>query len=358
MASAIPLGDLAERLGATLEGDAGVVIAGVGTLQGARADQLSFLSNPKYRKQLAECGAAAVLMRHDTECPEDFAGARLRVDDPYLAFARASRLLHPVAPVRPGVHPTAVVDPTAVIDPTAEVGPYAVIGAQARIDAWVAIGSACHIGAGVSLGEGTRLHPHVVIYDGCVIGRHCILHSGAVIGADGFGLAWSGASWEHIPQIGRVVLGDHVDVGANTTIDRGALEDTVVEQGAKLDNQIQIGHNCVIGEHAAIAGCVGIAGSTRIGARCRIGGATIVNGHIEICADTQVAGGSGVMNSITEPGVYASATPLMPFAQWRRNAAPIRHLDDFARRLRALERVAGLRNPGTATPSSESSETE
>lgn len=356
MATAISLGDLAERLDAQVEGDALIVIGGVGTLQGAGAGQLSFLSNPKYRKQLAECRAAAVLMGRDVECPVEFAGARVRVADPYLAFARASRLLHPVPPVVPGVHPSAVIDPAAEIDATAQVGAHAVIGAGCRVGAGVTIGGGCHLGRDVTVGAGTRLHPRVVVYDGCIIGCHCILHSGAVIGADGFGLAWNGDRWEHIPQIGRVVLGDHVDVGANTTIDRGALEDTVIESGVKLDNQIQVGHNCVIGEHSAVAGCVGIAGSTRIGPRCRIGGAVIINGHIEICADTQVAGGSGVMNSITEPGVYASATPLMPFAQWRRNAAQMRHLDESARRLRALERATGT--PTAAAPSSESSETE
>jgi len=355
MAVAIPLGVLAERLGAVLEGDPGLPVDGVGTLRGAKRSQLSFLSNPKYRRQLAECSAAAVLLRADVDCPPGFAGGRLRVADPYLAFARASRLLHPVPPVVPGVHPSAVIDASAEIDASAQVGPLAVVGARARIGPQVVIGGGCHIGGEVSIAEGTRLHPRVVVYDGCVIGRHCILHSGAVIGADGFGLAWNGEAWEHIPQLGRVVLGDHVDVGANTTIDRGALEDTLVETGVKLDNQIQIGHNCVIGEHSAVAGCVGIAGSTRIGPRCRIGGASMVSGHLEIAGGSEIAGGTAITRSVSEPGVYASVFPFMPFAQWRRNAAQLRHLDEIARRIRALEQGAG---PGAAETPPDPSESE
>jgi UDP-3-O-[3-hydroxymyristoyl] glucosamine N-acyltransferase len=345
MVTPIELGDLAEQLGARLEGDPATPIHGVATLEGAGLGRLSFLSNPRYRKQLAACSASAVLMREDVECPDSFAGARLRVADPYLAFARASRLLNPLPPVRPGVHPSASIDPAASVHASAEVGAHAVIGPGACIGADVVIGSGCHVGGGVSVGDGTRLHPRVVIYDGCVIGRHCILHSGAVIGADGFGLAWNGGAWEHIPQVGRVVLGDHVDVGANTTIDRGALEDTVIGEGVKLDNQIQIGHNCVIGEHTAVAGCVGIAGSTRIGPRCRIGGASMISGHLEIAGGSEIAGGTAITRSVTEPGVYASVFPFMPFAQWRRNAAQLRHLDDIAKRLRQLEHGAGAITP-------------
>jgi UDP-3-O-[3-hydroxymyristoyl] glucosamine N-acyltransferase len=354
MATGVELGALALQLGARLEGDPAAVIDAIGTLQSAGEGQLGFLSNPKYRKQLAGCRASAVLLREGVECPHDFPGARLWVADPYLAFARASRILHPLPPVEPGLHPSAVVDATAHVHPAAQIGPHVVIGAGARIDARAAIGSGCHIGSGVSIGEGTRLHPRVVVYDGCVIGRHCILHSGAVIGADGFGLAWAGERWEHVPQVGRVVIGDDVDVGANTTIDRGALEDTVIETGVKLDNQIQIGHNCVIGEHTAVAGCVGIAGSTRIGPRCRIGGASMISGHLEIAAGTEIAGGTAITRSITEAGVYASVFPFMPFAQWRRNAAQLRHLDDIARRMRALEQTAGCAAADTPTDPPES----
>jgi len=341
MAMAVGLGALAAELGARLEGDPAIVIHGVGTLQGAGEGQLGFLSNPKYRKQLSGSRAAAVLVREGIEFPDDFAGARLWVADPYLAFARASRILHPLPDSEPGIHASAVVDRSARVDPLSQVGPHVVIGPDARIGARVVIGSGCHIGRDVSIGEGSRLHPRVVVYDGCIIGRHCIVHSGAVIGADGFGLAWSGEKWEHIPQVGRVVIGDHVDVGANTTIDRGALEDTVIETGVKLDNQIQIGHNCVIGEHTAVAGCVGIAGSTRIGPRCRIGGASMISGHLEIAAGSEIAGGTAITRSITEAGVYASVFPFMPFAQWRRNAAQLRHLEDIARRIRALEQGTG-----------------
>ena len=337
MATAVELGKIAEHIGARLEGDPGTLIRGVGTLHGASVDHLGFLSNPKYRRQLSGCKASAVILREGLDCPSDYAGARLWVADPYLAFARASRLLHPVPAVRPGVHPSAVVEAGATVDSSAAVGPHAFIAAGATIGAQAVVGGGCHIGQGVVVGEGTRLHPRVVVYDGCVIGRHCILHSGAVIGADGFGLAWAGERWEHIPQVGRVVIGDHVDVGASTTIDRGALEDTVIEDGVKLDNQIQIGHNCVIGEHTAVAGCVGIAGSTRIGPRCRIGGASMISGHLEIAGGSEIAGGTAITRSIPEAGVYASVFPFMPFAQWRRNAAQLRHLDDIAKRIRTLE---------------------
>jgi UDP-3-O-[3-hydroxymyristoyl] glucosamine N-acyltransferase len=354
MATAVTLGAIAAHIGARLEGDAGLLIEGVGTLQAGGARQLAFLSNPKYRHQLAACQAAAVILREGVVCPPDYVGARLRVADPYLCFARASRLLHPRADARPGVHPSATIESGAEVDASAEIGAHVFIGAGATIGAGVAIGSACHIGRGVAIGEGSQLHPRVVIYDDCVVGRHCILHAGAVIGADGFGLAWSGERWEHIPQVGRVVIGDHVDVGANTTIDRGALEDTVIGEGVKLDNQIQIGHNCVIGEHTAVAGCVGIAGSTRIGPRCRIGGASMISGHLDIAAGTEIAGGTAITRSIAEPGVYASVFPFMPFAQWRRNAAQLRHLDAIAKRLRALEHGAGTAVSGDPNDFSES----
>jgi len=355
MATAVEIGALADLLGARLEGEASTVIRGVGTLQGAGAGDLGFLSNPKYRKQLSGCRASAVLLREGVECPDDFVGARLWVADPYLAFARASRILNPLPEVEPGIHGSAAVDPTAKVDASAQVGPHVVIGAGASIGAHAVIGSGCHIGRHVTIGEGTRLHPRVVVYDACVVGRHCILHSGAVIGADGFGLAWAGERWEHIPQVGRVVIGDHVDVGANTTIDRGALEDTIIEDGVKLDNQIQIGHNCVIGEHTAVAGCVGIAGSTRIGPCCRIGGASMISGHLEIAGGSEIAGGTAITRSITDPGVYASVFPFMPFAQWRRNAAQLRHLDDIARRIRTLEQGAGsgVADTPPETPESE-----
>jgi len=339
------LGDLAAVLEVRLEGDADRTIVGVATLRGANPQHLGFLSNPRYRRDLAGSAAGAVLLRDGSDCPHEFAGARLWAQDPYLAFARASRMLHPLSSVEPGVHPSAVVDVRASIHPSAAVASHVVIGAGAVIAAGVSIGSGCHIGAGVHIGSGTRLHPRVVVYDECSIGERCILHSGAVIGADGFGLAFNGSAWEHIPQIGRVIIGNDVDVGANTTIDRGALEDTVIEDGVKLDNQIQIGHNCVIGAHTAVAGCVGIAGSTRIGANCRIGGASMISGHLEIAAGTEIAGGTAITRSIREAGVYASVFPFMPFAQWRRNAAQLRHLDELARRVRALTGDAPSQDP-------------
>lgn len=338
MATAIPLAVLAEQLGATVEGDAAQSVCGVGTLESAGPGQLSFLANPKYRRQLAECRATAVLLGRDTDCPPGFAGTRLRVADPYLAFARASRLLYPRPSVEPGIDPSAVVDASALVDSSVQVGPHAVIGAGARIAAGVAIGAGCVVGRRVSIGTGTRLHPRVVVYDDCVLGAHCILHAGAVVGADGFGLAWSGERWEHIPQIGRVVIGDHVDVGANTTIDRGALEDTRIGDGVKLDNQIQIGHNCVVGEHTAIAGCVGIAGSSHIGARCQLGGGVGIAGHLKICDDVALTGFALVVSDIDEPGIYSSGIPVEKAADWRKVVGRLKRIDSLSRRVAKLDR--------------------
>jgi len=348
------LGELAERLVVRLEGDPGRALEGVGTLRGAGPAQLAFLANPRYRKDLESSRAGAVLLREGTACPSGFSGARLWADDPYLAFARASALLHPPPVVQPGIDPSAVLAPDAQVDPSAEIGPLVYVGRGATIGPGVQVGSGCHVGDGVEIGMGTRLHPRVVVYAGCRIGQGCVLHSGAVIGADGFGLAYSGSGWERIPQVGRVIIGDNVDVGANTTIDRGAIDDTIIEDGVKLDNQIQIGHNCVIGAHTAVAGCVGIAGSTRIGVGCRIGGASMISGHLQIADDTEIAGGTAVTRSIREAGVYASVSPFMPFAQWRRNAAQLRHLDELAKRVRALEQAAGIVHHASSDPPPES----
>lgn len=256
----------------------------------------------------------------------------------HAAFARAVALFHPEPPSCPGIHPAAVVDAGALVAADAEVAAQAVIGAGSRIGAGTRIGPGCVIGNGVEIGAGCRLYGNVTVYPGCRIGDRVTLHAGCVIGSDGFGLAWEGDAWVKVPQVGRVVIGNDVEIGANTTIDRGALTDTVVEDGVKIDNLVQIAHNCHIGAHTAIAGCAGLAGSTRIGRRCLIGGAAMILGHIDICDGVTVSGASFIGKSIKTPGVYTSTQPHMPHDEWLRNAAQLRHLADLRERIRALEK--------------------
>jgi UDP-3-O-[3-hydroxymyristoyl] glucosamine N-acyltransferase len=238
-----------------------------------------------------------------------------------------------------------------VIDSTARIGPGCVVEMGAQIGARSVLGPNCVIGTGARLGEDCRLHAHVTVQHGCVIGNRVVLHPGCVIGSDGFGLAWEGENWLKVPQVGRAILGDDVEVGANTSIDRGALDDTVIEEGVKLDNLIQIAHNCRIGKHTAIAGCVGIAGSTRIGAWCQIGGAAMIIGHLEIADRVIVSAGTFVAKDIREAGTYTSVQPLMRHADWLRNAAHLRHLDDLARRIKDLEKqIAGIPSKGAQEP--------
>ena len=331
------LDELAQRCGATVEGDGATLIAHVGTLEQAGPGAIAFLANPRYRAQLATTRASAVIV-----APGDAAATslpRLVAADPYVAFARVAGILHPPEAAVPGVHPTAVVDPSARIAVTAAVGAFAVIGARAVIGERAAIGSHCTIGDDASIGEATVLDARVSIYPRCVIGARALVHSGAVIGADGFGLARADDRWLKIPQVGRVVVGDDVEIGANTTIDRGAIDDTRIEDDVKLDNQIQIGHNCVIGAHTAIAGCVGIAGSTRIGRGCRIGGAAMISGHLEIADGTVISAATLIHDSIREPGVYTGAFPALPHREWKQVASQTRRLRELAERVKALERA-------------------
>lgn len=331
----LSLEQIVTHLGGEIRGDASVRISQVATLEAAQPDQISFLSNPRYQGQLARTRAGAVILspriaeRYDRTC--------IVAPDPYVYFARLAQLFNPPAEAPPGVHSSAVVD--CDVPASASIGPLVYIGHDARIGENVVIAAGCVIGSGVEIGEGSRLHANVTIYPGCVIGRRAILHSGAVIGADGFGFAREAdASWVKIPQIGRVVLGDDVEVGANTTIDRGALDDTVVENDVKLDNLVQIAHNCRIGEHSAIAGCAGIAGSTQIGKRCMIGGAAMITGHISIADDVIVSGTSFMPKSVSEPGVYTSAVHPQKHAEWLKNFSHLRHLDALSEKIRALEK--------------------
>ncbi len=316
------LSEIVARLGGEAVGEAASALTGVGTLESAGATQVAFLANLKYRAQLASTKAGAVILspeeRDATPIP------RIVTANPYAYYARTVALFNPPPEARPGVHATALIDPSATIAASAEVGPYAVIGPGASVGERAAIGAATVIGARVKVGEGTRLHPRVTVYDDCTIGARCILHSGSVVGADGFGMAPDAGRWVKIPQVGGVRIGDDVEVGANTTIDRGALDDTIIEEGVKLDNQIQVGHNCVIGAHTVIAGCVGIAGSVRIGRHCRIGGKAGITGHLEICDNVTVSAMTLITKSIREPGTYTSVPPFMPHDEWLRYAARVR----------------------------------
>lgn len=331
------LAELAKRTGATLEGDGAVRVRRVGTLEHADAGAIAFLANPRYAGQLATTRASAVIV--SPAHASDTALPRLVSPNPYLAYARIAALLHPAPPPSPGIHASAVVDASASIGAGASIGPHAAVGAHATLGAGVVLGAGCVVGERVRIGARSRLDANVVVCDGCVIGEDVLVYAGAVIGADGFGLAEDGGRWLRVPQLGRVVIGDRVEVGANTTIDRGAIDDTVIGDDVKLDNQIQIGHNCVIGEGTAIAGCTGIAGSTHIGRRCRIGGAAMISGHLSIADGTTLGGAAVVMSSIREPGIYSSAFPVVPFAEWRRNMARIRHIDRLAERLSRVERT-------------------
>jgi UDP-3-O-[3-hydroxymyristoyl] glucosamine N-acyltransferase len=332
----LTLRQITERLGGEAVGEAGTPLSGVAPLEEAGPGQLTFLANPKFRSKLAGTRAGAVIVgpkdRESTALP------RIVAANPYAYYARAVGLFHPPSPVVPGIHPSAAVDAAARVAASACVGPFAVVEAGASIGARASIGAGSFVGAGASIGEETLLYPRVTVYHGCVVGARGILHSGAVIGADGFGMAPEDGHYVKIPQVGRAVLGDDVEVGANTCIDRGALSDTVVEDGVKIDNLVQVAHNCRIGAHTVIAGCAGIAGSVAIGRHCLIGGGAGIVGHLEICDGVTVSGMTLVTKSITEPGVYTSGGPFMPHADWLRNAAHLRHLDRIARDSRAANR--------------------
>ena len=334
---AITLERLASHLGCELDGEPSCLISSVATLEKASDGELSFLASSKYRTSLACTAASAVIVaeRDRAACPVN----TLIAKDPYLAYARAVQLLYPDVRHASGVHPTAQVDQAAQIDPTAWVDAHCVIGAGVVVAAHAQIGAGCVLDRDITIGRGSRLAANVTIYGCAVLGERCIVQSGAVIGSDGFGYANDQGQWLKIPQIGGVWLGDDVEVGANTTIDRGALSDTIIEDGVKLDNQIQIAHNVHIGKHTAIAGCSGIAGSTHIGAHCAIGGHVGIVGHLTIADGVQISAKTFVSQSIDAPGFYSSGTPVEPNAHWRRNFVRMKQLDEMARRLKVLEKM-------------------
>lgn len=326
------LHDIQQKLGGERIGEVANRLSGVGTIESGNESQITFLANPRYRQALSGSRAGAVIVG---EADRDITALpRMVVGNPYAYFARVAQLFSPGREITAGISPHAYVHPDARVSPTAGVREFVSIGAGAIINDGVEIGPGSTIGDNAVIGSGTRIASRVSVYAGCRIGQRCIVHSGAVIGADGFGFApdFKGAEgeWVKIPQNGIVVLGDDCEIGANTTVDRGAIDDTIIGNDVKLDNQIQVGHNCRIGDHTVISGCVGIAGSARIGRHVMIGGAAGILGHLEICDGAIISAMSLVTKNISEPGMYTGSMPLMKHADWLRNAVQFRRLDDMA----------------------------
>ena len=320
----LPLGTIVAALGGDLHGDPDTRIRGLATLASAMSGDLSFVSNLRYRQQLAQCRAACVIVGPEMQAEAITRGACIVTAQPYLYFARLTQLWrrHISVVPSPGIHPTAVVDPLATVDPLA------------------VIGALCVIEQGARIGSGTVLKARVTVAENCVIGDRCLLHPGVVIGADGFGFAPHEGGWEKIEQLGAVRIGNDVEIGANTCIDRGALADTVIEDGVKLDNLIQIGHNVRIGRHTAMAACVGVAGSATIGAFCTIGGAAVILGHLELADQVHISAASVVTRSILKAGHYTGIFPIDDNAQWEKNAASVKRLHSLRQRVVALENAA------------------
>jgi len=332
------LGLLAVRYGCELRGDPDSVVDRVATLTSAGPGAIGFLANPVYRSQLADTQATAVIL--GTADADNCPVAVLIAQEPYAVYARVAADLHPSPPLRPGIHASAVLGNVACVPASCQIGPGAVLGDGVSLGERVSIGASTVVGEGVEIGADTRISAGVVIYVGVRLGSRCLIHSGAVIGADGFGFARErDGSQIKVPQIGGVVIGDDVEIGACTTIDRGALGDTFIAEGVKLDNQIQVGHNVRIGAHTVIAGQAGVSGSTTIGARCTIGGRVAIAGHLVIADDVVIGGGTGVPGSILTAGVYAGGgTPADTLQRWRKNMVRFGQLDEIARRLRAVEK--------------------
>ncbi len=333
-------GDLARELGGELIGDGDWVLRRIAPLDAATSDSISFLAAARHRAQLEDTSAGCVVVG---PAFRELAGARpaaIVCDDPYLYYARLTRwwVRHAREPFEPGIHASAVVEPGARVHAQAAIGALAHVGRGAIIDAGAWVGAQCHVGADARVGEGTRLAAQVVLGTACRIGARGIVHSGAVIGADGFGFAPVEGRWEKIEQLGAVRIDDDVEIGANTCIDRGALQDTVIEQGVKLDNLIQIAHNVQVGRHTAMAACVGIAGSTRIGAHCTFAGQVGIAGHLQIVDHVHVAAAAVITRSILKPGSYGGVFPFDDNVTWEKNAATLRQLHALRSRLRALEK--------------------
>lgn len=330
------LDELVANLGGEVRGDGSVRVSRVASLGSAGPGDISFLYNPRLKSQFATCRASAVIVNRAVGSTLE-SGNFIVADNPQVYFARVAQLLHPPRKPAPGIHPSAVVE--SEVPSSVTIGPLAWVGRGVKLGENVSVGAGCHVGEGVSIGDDSTLSAGVTLYADCHLGKRVIIHSGTVIGADGFGYAREkDGSWLKIPQIGRVIIGDDVEIGANTTVDRGAMDDTFVDDGVIIDNQVQVGHNVRIGRHTAIAGCTGIAGSTRIGARCMFGGASMIVGHLDICDDAVVSATTGITKNITAPGVYTGSLPQQPHQEWLKQFSHLRHLDEMADKIRALEK--------------------
>lgn len=328
------LSDIVQQLGGHLEGD-DIIVHQISPLSQAKSGDICFFNDTKHTASLMQCQASAVIIadkhQHLTALP------KIVCDNPYAYFARLSQLFHPMPSFSPGVAASAVIDPSAQIHASCHIAHNVVIGARCRLGAGVVVQANSVIGDDVQIGDHTRIDAHCVLYQGIHIGANCHLSSGVVIGADGFGYAPDHDAWVKIPQVGSVIIGNQVDIGANTTIDRGALDNTVIEDGVKLDNQIQIGHNCKIGAHSVIAGCVGIAGSAKIGSHCRIGGAAMILGHLDIADRVTISPGSMITRSIHQPDTYTALMPFMPHADWLKLAAGLRNIASIIDKLKWIQ---------------------
>lgn len=350
----IRLGEVVERFGGQLLGDPNIEVVGIAPLSDASERHITFLSNPKFRSQATASKAVALILSEaDNNAIGDvYGGARIISANPYVYFAKLAQHFFALTsdPREPGIHPSAWVSPSAKVAATAVIGPNASIEADVMIGENANVGAGAAIGKRVVIGAGTTINANVTVYNDCIIGERCVLHSGAVIGADGFGFANEKGKWIKIPQTGRVVIGDDVEIGANTTIDRGALADTIIENGVILDNQIQIGHNCHIGENTAMAGCVGVAGSAKIGKNCTFGGAAMVLGHLTIADNVHISSGSMVSRSILEAGQYTGFYPLAKNAEWEKTAVIVRNLGSMRDKLKQLEKIVKLHQAKTDSP--------
>ena len=334
----LSVAELALQFGCSVVGDPETKVDHVATLRGAGAGALSFLANPRYREYLGQTEATAVVVAEDHAAAAPCTA--IVAADPYLTYARMAALLYPLPPAIPGIHPTAVVTPDADVDPQAEVGAHVVIGAGSSIGPFCVVGPGTVVGTGCTLGRGTRLAPNVTLMNNVRLGERCVVHAGAVIGSDGFGIARGPAGWERVPQVGGVEIGNDVDIGACTSIDRGAIEPTRIADGVKLDNQIQIGHNTVIGKHTVMAGMVGIAGSTVIGANCAFGGNSGTTGHVTIADGVVITARCTVTADIDAAGTFGGVFPHDEIRHHQRNVARYRNLDKLAKRVAALEKAA------------------
>jgi UDP-3-O-[3-hydroxymyristoyl] glucosamine N-acyltransferase len=331
---------IAETLGGYVLGDGTTLISHVASLANAQSGDICFINDAKYQKALVSCEASAFVLRErDAELTPL---PRIIVENPYAYFAKLSAFLNPPATSVLGIAPTAVVDASAIIPSSCSIGPLVVIGKNVVLGENVIIGSACIIENDVTIADNTHLEPQVVIKHHCEIGLNCHIYSGSVIGSDGFGYAEEAGIWLKIPQVGRVVIHANVDIGANTTIDRGALDDTVIEEGVKIDNLVQVGHNCIIGAHTVIAGATGIAGSARIGKHCKIGGAAMILGHLEIADHITISPGSMITRSLLVADTYTALMPFQTHKAWLNTAAKIRHLDALSDKIKSLEKEIAL----------------